>query len=114
MRAVLPATHYGQHRLLFELFYASGMRIGETVGLTLGDLTSKDAVIEVIYQLGRDRIRTQRTNSESRRAIDISRQLMKRLLALAGDHGSLFTPAGSRRQRPRMQDLPRCLPTAPA
>ena len=92
MQELLAHTEETQHRLLLELLLTAGTRIGEALGLTVGDLNPKDSIIRVEYQLARDGTRTPLKTAESRRAIDIPEQLMKQLLELAADHGSLFDP----------------------
>jgi integrase len=92
MQELLGHTEDIQHRLLLELLLTAGTRIGEALGLTVGDLNPKDSIIRVEYQLARDGNRTPLKTAESRRAIDIPEQLMKQLLELAADRGSLFNP----------------------
>ena len=67
---------------MLELMLTSGLRIGEALGLTVADLDLEHALIRVEYQLGRDGSRTLLKTEESRRAIDIPPQLLRRLLTL--------------------------------
>jgi integrase len=92
MRALITAADSEQYRCLLELLLASGMRIGEALGLTIGDLDPKHVLIRVEYQLGRDGVRTPLKTEESRRTIDIPPGLMRRLLTLVGERGQLFNP----------------------
>jgi integrase len=92
MRALLDSTADDQHRCLLELLLASGLRIGEALGLTVGDLDSKHSLIRVEYQLARDGSRAPLKTAESRRALDIPDQLLRRLLDLAAERGTLFDP----------------------
>jgi integrase len=92
MQELLAHTEETEHRLLLELLLTAGTRIGEALGLTVGDLNPKDSIIRVEYQLARDGTRTPLKTAESRRAIDIPEQLMKQILELAASHGSLFNP----------------------
>jgi integrase len=92
MQALLEHADAKQYRALFELLLTAGLRIGEALGLTVADLDAKHSVIRVEHQLGRDGSRTPLKTAESVRAIDIPPQLMRRLLDLAADRGSLFNP----------------------
>lgn len=92
MRALIANADGVQYRCLLELLLASGLRIGEALGLTVADLDAKDSLIRVEYQLGRDGMRTQLKTEESRRSIDIPAQLMHRLLALIQERGQRFNP----------------------
>ena len=69
------------------------MRIGEALGLAVCDLDRSHSLIRVEYQLGRDGERTQLKTEESRRAIDIPPELMRRLVALVAERGALDEPA---------------------
>ena len=93
MHALLAAADSEPYRCLLELMLTGGLRIGEALGLTLGDLDRQHSLIRVEHQLGRDGNRTALKTPESRRSIDIPSQLMRRLLALAADRGALFDPA---------------------
>ncbi len=92
MRALLEATANAQHRCLLELLLASGLRIGEALGLTVGNLDPKHSLVRVEYQLARDGTRTPLKTAESRRALDIPEQLLRRLLELTARRGTLFDP----------------------
>jgi integrase len=92
MRALLTRADSEQYRCLLELMLTSGLRIGEALGLTVADLDSEHAVIRVEYQLGRDGSRTVLKTEESRRAIDIPPQLMRRLITLVTERGDRFNP----------------------
>jgi integrase len=92
MRALLLHTDGHEYRALLELLLAGGLRIGEALGLTAADLDARHSVIRVEYQLGRDGTRQPLKTDESRRAIDIPPQLMRRLLKLVDDRGARFTP----------------------
>jgi integrase len=92
MQALLAHADSEQYRCLLELVLAAGLRIGEALGLALCDLDRKHSLIRVECQLGRDGQRTPLKTEESRRAIDIPPQLMRRLLALVEERGQLFNP----------------------
>src|SRR5207237_4000830 len=70
----------------------SGLRISESFGLTVADLNPENALIRIEYQLGRDGIRAALKTEESRRAIDVPPQLMRRLLTLIAERGARFNP----------------------
>jgi integrase len=92
MQALLEHADTKQYRALFELLLTAGLRIGEALGLTVGDLDAKHSVIRVEYQLGRDGTRSPLKTEESIRALDIPPQLMRRLLDLVAQRGALFNP----------------------
>ena len=71
---------------------ASGLRIGEALGLIVADLDAEQAIIRVSHQLGRDGNRTPLKTAESQRALDIPPELMRRLLALVTERGARFNP----------------------
>ncbi len=89
MQALLEGERY---RCLLELLLAGGLRIGEALGLAVGDLDPKHSLVRIECQLGRDGARTPLKTEESQRAIDIPPPLMKRLLALVAERGQLFNP----------------------
>src|SRR6266545_969955 len=93
MQAVIACADSELYRCLLELLISAGLRIGEALGLTVCDLDRTHSLIRVEYQLGRDGDRTPLKTEESRRAIDIAPQLMRRLLALAAEQGTLVDPA---------------------
>jgi integrase len=93
MRSLIAAADGEQYRCLLELLLTAGLRIGEALGLAVCDLDPKHALIRVEYQLGRDGDRTPLKTEESRRAIDIPPQLMRRLVALVAERGALNDPA---------------------
>ena len=90
MRALIASADTEQNRCLVELLLVSGLRIGEALGLTNGDLEREQALIRVEYQLGRDGSRTPLKTEESRRVVDIPPELMRRLLTLVNERGQLF------------------------
>jgi integrase len=90
MQAVIACADCELYRCLLELLISAGLRIGEALGLAVGDLDREHSLIRVEYQLGRDGTRTPLKTAESRRAIDIPPPLMRRLLALAAERGALF------------------------
>src|SRR6266508_4274669 len=92
MQAVVEGADSERYRCLLELMLTGGLRIGEALGLAVCDLDRKHSVVRVECQLGRDGARTPLKTEESQRAIDIPPQLMRRLLALVGERGELFTP----------------------
>jgi integrase len=47
MQTLLDHTEDPQHRLLFELLLLTGLRIGEALGLTIGDLDRQHSIIRV-------------------------------------------------------------------
>jgi integrase len=93
MQAVIVCADCEQYRCLLELLLTAGLRIGEALGLCVGDLDRKHSLIRVEYQLGRDGNRTPLKTEESRRAIDIPPQLMRRLVNLVAERGALADPA---------------------
>ncbi|MBA3736782.1 MAG: site-specific integrase [Actinobacteria bacterium] len=92
MRALLDGADSERYRCLLELLLTAGLRIGEALGLAVCDLDRTHSLIRVEYQLGRDGTRTPLKTKESRRAIDIPPQLMRRLVALVAERGALFDP----------------------
>jgi integrase len=92
MRALLAHADSDEYHALFELLLASGLRISEALGVTVADLDTRHFVIRIEYQLGRDGTRQPLKTDESRRAIDIPPQLMRKLLKLVDDRGARFTP----------------------
>lgn len=93
MQAVIAAADGEQYECLLELLLTTGVRIGEALGLAVCDLDRAHSLIRVEYQLGRDGERTQLKTEESRRAIDIPPELMRRLVALVAARGALDDPA---------------------
>jgi integrase len=94
MQQLLAACETLQSRCLFELLLASGLRIGETLGLTVADLDLDHSLIRVAYQLDRDGNRTPLKTAESKRTLDIPPRLMRRLRALLAARGDLHNPQG--------------------
>jgi integrase len=92
MQELLAACGTLQSRCLFELLLASGLRIGEALGLTVADLDLGHSLIRVDSQLDRDGTRTPLKTSESQRTLDISPRLMRRLRALLAARGELANP----------------------
>src|SRR6266516_5183224 len=92
MQALREGADSERYRCLLELMLAGGLRIGEALGLAVGDLDPKHSLVRIECQLGRDVARTPLKTEESQRAIDIPPQLMKRLLALVAERGQLFNP----------------------
>ena len=82
-----------QYRCLLELLLTAGVRIGEALGLAVCDLDRAHSLIRVEYQLDRDGNRSQLKTQESRRAIDIAPDLMRRLVNLVAERGALDDPA---------------------
>jgi integrase len=92
MQALLAHADSERYRCLLELLLTAGLRVGEALGLAVCDLDRTHSLIRVEYQLGRDGSRTPLKAAESRRAIDIPPQLMRRLVALVAERGALFDP----------------------
>lgn len=92
MHAIIDNADTDEYRCLLELILTAGLRIGEALGLTVADLDREHSVIRVECQLDRDGQRTPLKTEESRRAIDIAPLLMRRLLSLVANRGSLFDP----------------------
>jgi integrase len=92
MQALTAATETIQMRCLVELLLASGLRIGEALGLTAADLDHQNSLIHVQHQLARDGTRTPLKTQESRRTIDIPPQLSRKLRALLQTRGDLHNP----------------------
>jgi integrase len=90
MQALIAGADCDQYRCLLELMLATGVRIGEALGLAVCDLDREHSLIRVEYQLGRDGSRTPLKTAESQRSIDIPPQLSRRLLALVAARGALF------------------------
>jgi integrase len=93
MQTLIACADSEQYRCLLELLITAGLRIGESLGLAVCDLDRKHSLIRVEYQLGRDGDRTPLKTEESRRAIDIPPQLMRRLVALVAQRGVLNDPS---------------------
>jgi integrase/recombinase XerC len=56
IHAPAPDTHLGRRdRALFELMYGSGLRVGEAVGLCIGDLDLKNGWVKVLGKGSRER-----------------------------------------------------------
>ena len=90
----LLASADGEHyRCLLELLLTTGVRIGEALGLAVCDLDQPGSLIRVEYQLDRRGDRSALKTQESRRAIDIPPELMRRLVALVAERGALADPA---------------------
>ncbi|HEY8722280.1 MAG TPA: site-specific integrase [Gaiellaceae bacterium] len=94
MRALLAHADTDEYRALFALLLAGGLRIGEALGLVVGDLDPQHSVVRVECQLGRDGDRTPLKTAESHRAVDIPRELMQQLLALLDERGASANPHG--------------------
>jgi integrase len=92
MQSLLAHADSEPYRCLLELLLTGGLRIGEALGLAVCDLDRQHALIRVEHQLGRDGARTTLKTEESRRAIDIPPQLMRRLTKLLAARGALFDP----------------------
>jgi integrase len=92
MQALLAAAETLQMRCLFEFMLATGVRIGEALGLTAGDLDLDAAIVRIECQLDRNGTRSQLKTEESRRAIDIPPRLMRKLRALLLQRGALTDP----------------------
>jgi len=92
MQALIAATETLQMRCLFELLLASGLRIGEALGLTAQNLDHQNSIIHVQYQLDRNGARTPLKTDESRRALDIPPKLTRKLRALLLRRGALNNP----------------------
>jgi integrase len=92
MQQLLAACDTLQSRCLFELMLASGLRIGEALGLTVADLDLDHSLIRVACQLGRDGTRSPLKTAESQRTLDIPPRLMRRLRALLAARGELHNP----------------------
>ena len=92
MQRVLACADSEAYRCLLELLLTGGLRIGEALGLAVCDLDRRHAIIRVEYQLGRDGSRSRLKTEESRRAVDIPPELMRRLVKLVAGRGALFDP----------------------
>src|SRR6266516_1355077 len=93
MEAVIAHADGEQYGCLLELLVTTGVRIGEALGLAVCDLDQAHSLIRIEYQLDRDGNRSQLKTRESRRAIDIPPELMRRLVALVAERGALADPA---------------------
>jgi len=67
MQRLIACADSDAYRCLLELLHTGGLRIGEALGLTVGDLDRQHALVRVEYQLGRNGIRTPLKTEESRR-----------------------------------------------
>ena len=92
MRALIASTEHDQHRLLFELLLSSGLRIGEALGITIGDINAHHSLLRIEHQLGRDGTRTPLKTGAAHRTIDLAPELTQALLALAAQRGELGNP----------------------
>jgi integrase len=92
MQALIDNADCEHYRCLLELLLTTGLRIGEALGLSVGDLDRRHSLIRVEHQLGRDGARTPLKTEESRRAIDIPPQLMRRLVNLIAERGARNDP----------------------
>ncbi|HZO78790.1 MAG TPA: site-specific integrase [Solirubrobacteraceae bacterium] len=92
MQALLAATEALQMRCLIELMLATGMRIGEALGLTVADLDLDAAIVRIECQLDRQGVRVSLKTEEARRALDIPPRLMRKLRALLLQRGALTDP----------------------
>jgi len=93
MERLIASADGEQYRCLLELLLTSGVRIGEALGLAVCDLDQRNSLIRVEYQLDRNGDRSQLKTQESRRAIDIPPELMRRVVALVAARGALADPA---------------------
>jgi integrase len=101
MQALIASADCEQYRCLLELMLATRVRIGEALGLAVGDLDREHSLIRVEYQLGRDGTRTPLKTAESQRSIDIPPQLMRRrerFLQDAQEKRSRWNPARHERR----------------
>lgn len=92
MQAIIACADCELYHCLLELLVTGGLRIGEALGLAVCDLDREHSLVRVEYQLGRDGTRTPLKTAESRRAIDIAPQLVRRLLTLIAERGALDDP----------------------
>jgi integrase len=92
MERLIASADGEQYRCLLELLVTTGVRIGEALGLAVCDLDQRHSLIRVEYQLDRDGNRSQLKTPESRRAIDIPPELMRRLVTLVAERGALADP----------------------
>ena len=74
MQAVLANSECALYRCLLELLFTTGVRIGEALGLAVGDLDIKNSVIRVECQLGRDGTRSPLKTQGRPRSPQASRQ----------------------------------------
>lgn len=91
-QALLAATETLQMRCLFELLLATGMRIGEALGLTVADLDTKNSIVRIECQLARDGTRAQLKTEDPRRALDIPPRLTRKVCAVLLQRGALTDP----------------------
>ena len=92
MQSLLEHADGGGDRCLLELLLATGLRIGEALGLTVADLNPEHAIVRIDHQLDRDGSCAPLKTPESERALDIPPDLMRRLLALVTARGARFNP----------------------
>ncbi len=92
MRLLLASVNSPQHQCLIELLLASGLRIGEALGLVVGDLDSDNRIIRVEYQLSREGKRAPLKTPASRRSVDIPTSLFERLISLVEGRGDSVNP----------------------
>jgi integrase/recombinase XerC len=92
-----PATPLGRRdRAILELFYASGLRLSELVGLGIEDVNLGSRVVRVLGKGGKERL-----VPFNRKAEAAIRAWMQDWYAIRGDAASAPATAGGRAKKPR-------------
>lgn len=85
-------------RAILELFYASGLRLGELVGLDLGDVNLSGRLVRVLGKGGKERIVPfNRTTADAIRAYLPDRVRLRKAAASTGPDEPLFVNVGGGR-----------------
>jgi integrase len=92
MRALLEAADTPKYRCLLELLLTTGLRIGEALGLTAGDLDADHSIIRIHHQLSRQKALQPPKTASSDRTIDIARPLLERMLELLRERDAEADP----------------------
>lgn len=92
MRAVLEASGEPRYRCLIELLITGGLRIGEALGLTAGDIDGEHSLIHIRQQLSREKTQAALKTTASARVIDLPPQLITEMLTLSGNAASKARP----------------------
>jgi integrase/recombinase XerC len=95
-----PAEPLGRRdRAILELFYASGLRLSELVGLDLGDVNLSARIVRVMGKGRKERLVPFNTSTKAALAAWLKDRAALRDIALAGD--SRITEAGPRSEARR-------------
>lgn len=92
MRALLEATENPKYRCLLEVLLTAGLRIGEALGITAGDLDAEHSIMRIRYQLSREKTLQPLKTTTSDRTIDIAQPLLERMLELLRERDAEADP----------------------